>query len=102
VSGGWVWFRNYFRRKQVGEEITLFVERLVVALHTSISIHDCKKDARGKRIIRVAYPAPFETVLRAEEAVQAHLQTCRALERAGVLGTFESAAFSGCNFRRHV
>lgn len=32
MSGSWVWFRNYFWREQVGEEITLFMESFVVTL----------------------------------------------------------------------
>jgi hypothetical protein len=31
-AGGWIWFRNYFRRKDIGEEITLFVDSLVLVL----------------------------------------------------------------------
>jgi hypothetical protein len=31
-SGGWIWFRNYLRRKKVGKDITLFVNALMFAL----------------------------------------------------------------------
>lgn len=99
--GCWVWFRNYFWREKVGEEITLFVESFVITLREDISI----QRPRGMRAVSVklsAYPASFETVLRAEEAVQAHLQTCWALQRAGVFGTFGAETLSWSDFSCHV
>ena len=32
VTGSWIRFRNYLRRKQVGEDITLLMDGLVLAL----------------------------------------------------------------------
>ena len=31
-TGGWIWFRNYLWREEVGEDITLFMDGLVFAL----------------------------------------------------------------------
>ena len=36
-AGGWIWFRNYLRRKKVGEDITLFVNALMFALEYMVS-----------------------------------------------------------------
>ena len=49
-----------------------------------------------------AYPASFETVLRTEEAVEAHLQTCRALKRSSILPTVGAQAFSRGDFGCHI
>jgi hypothetical protein len=35
VTGSWIRFRNYLRRKQVGEDITLLMDGLVIALENS-------------------------------------------------------------------
>lgn len=32
VTGSWIRFRNYLRRKEVGEDITLLMDGLVLAL----------------------------------------------------------------------
>jgi hypothetical protein len=32
VTGSWIRFRNYLRRKEIGEDITLLMDDLVLAL----------------------------------------------------------------------
>lgn len=37
-TGVWIWFRNHFRWKDIGEEITLFVNGLVLVLERRVSL----------------------------------------------------------------
>lgn len=46
-------------------------------------------------------PAPLETVLRAEETVDTHLQTCRALQRARIVLAAYPKALAGSDSRCH-
>lgn len=97
VSRGWIWFRNYLRREEVGEEITLLVNSLVLGLYLRASVtYPVNQSAQG------TYPAPFETVLRAEEAIGAHLQTCRALQIASVVLASQSDTFPSRSCRSHI
>ena len=45
----------------------------------------------------MAYPTPFETVLRAEKAIGAHFETCRALQRTGVVLAFQPDTLPRCD-----
>lgn len=80
----------------------LFLWRALWSLYADkVSIHRYKGKRAVSKILS-AYPAPFETVLRAEEAVEAHLQACRTLKRSSILSTFGAETFSGCrNFSGH-
>lgn len=37
MAGGWIRFRNYLRREEVGEEITLFMNGLMITLEKPMS-----------------------------------------------------------------
>lgn len=75
----------------MAERITFFlVDSLVCALwglsvHEYVSAHasDVRKGVRGAS--GMAHPIPLEAVLRAKEAVYAHLLTGRALQRSRVI-----------------
>jgi hypothetical protein len=43
---------------------------------------------------KVAYPAPLEAVLRAEEALDTHFKACGALEGASVVGAVYAYALA--------
>lgn len=43
-SGGWIWFRNYLWWKDIGEEITLFVDGFVLVLRLEVSLELLIKD----------------------------------------------------------
>lgn len=66
MAGSWIWFRNYLWRKEVGEDITLFMDGLMFAL-TRESVYDVLL------MVIKAYPAPLKTILRTEETIGAHL-----------------------------
>jgi hypothetical protein len=105
VSRGWIWFRNYFWRKDVGEEITLrFMESLVLALFPeSVCSNGLEMNYTGEpyRSRQAAYPAPLETVLRAEKAIATLLEACWALESACDLVAIHAHAFPRGDFRSH-
>jgi hypothetical protein len=79
MSRGWIRFRNYLRREEVGQDITLrFVDSLVFT------------------------PAPLETILRAEEAIRANLQAGWTLQTSGIVRALHTHTFPGRNFNSHI
>lgn len=96
-AGSWIWFRNYLRRKKVGEEVTLFVNVLMFALDKMLALGFRHRKAHILHYFQSyqnAYPASLETVLRTEEAVRAALQTCGTLQGACVVRAVHTPAFA--------
>lgn len=97
VAGGWIRFRNYLRREEVGEGITFFMDGLVLALDKRSANKSDNRRAAYEALVeshQCAYPAPLETVLRTEETVVAHLQTGGTLQGTGILVTVHTNAFA--------
>lgn len=107
VAGCWIWFRNYLWRKKVGEDITLgLVDSLMGTLNSRISMshknlmQECNTCTLRK--YKKAYPAPLKTVLRAEEAVNALLETSRTLQGPRTIPAIYPSAFPRFNLGRHA
>lgn len=60
--------------------------------------------SRGLRFMDslVFTPAPLETILRAEEAISAHLQARWTLQTSGIVRTLHTHTFPGRNFNSHI
>lgn len=61
VTGSWIRFRNYLRRKEVGEDITLLMNGLVLALDKSKYMVSYDMSSKATR---VHHTVPFKNVNR--------------------------------------